>query len=116
MPENRLFNSIPENGPFTGTVNAAKQIQFTVTNSTGQATFSFQGVMQADGSITGTYCSLEVSTGKCSDYGLWSIAPASHDVGARLAGSSYPTQSTVQKTINSYRQIAWTGRRRSQHE
>src|SRR5205823_7037350 len=49
MPEHRLFDGIPENGSFTGTINAAKEIQFTVTNSAGQATFSFQGEIQPDG-------------------------------------------------------------------
>jgi hypothetical protein len=109
MPENRLFNGMPENGPFTGTINA-KQIQFAVTSSTEQATFSFQGAMQPDGTIAGTYCSPEASTGKCSDYGLWSVSPT----GARVVGSSYATQCLEQPTINS--QIAWTGRRPSQHE
>ncbi len=42
----------------------------------GQATFSFEGEMQPGGIITGTYCSsLGVVTGKCSDYGLWSVSP-----------------------------------------
>ena len=74
VPENGLFNGIPENAPFTGTINAAKQIQFTVTSNTGQATLSFAGVMQPDGSIAGTYCSLRTATGKCSEYGLWSVS------------------------------------------
>jgi hypothetical protein len=101
MPENRLFNGIPRNGPFTGTINTARQIQFKVTNGTDQATFSFQGVMQADGYIAGTYCSLEVSTGKCSDYGLWSMAPVSHVVRARPLRAAYSTQSVAKPAINS---------------
>lgn len=75
MPENTPFNGIPQNGPFTGTLNAAQQIQFTVTNEAGQATFSFVGLIQAGGDIVGTYCSLGAATGKCSDYGLWSVSP-----------------------------------------
>ncbi|TME03322.1 MAG: hypothetical protein E6I80_19445 [Chloroflexi bacterium] len=74
VPEKGLFNGIPQSGPFTGTVNTDKQIQFTVTSKTGQATFSFKGVMQPDGSIAGTYCSLRTATGKCSEYGLWSVS------------------------------------------
>jgi hypothetical protein len=74
MPENRLSNGIPWNNSFTGFINAAKQIQFTVTSKTGQATLSFEGVMQPDGSIAGTYCSLSAVTGKCSEHGLWSVS------------------------------------------
>ncbi len=75
MPENDLFSQIPTNGPFEGTITAAKEIQFILTSDTGQATFSFDGGMQPDGNIAGTYCSLAVVTGKCSDYGLWSVSP-----------------------------------------
>jgi ATP-binding cassette, subfamily B, bacterial len=72
---NRLFNGLPQSGPFTGTITTPKQIQFIVTDDRGQATFSFDGFIQPDGTIGGTYCSLEVVTGKCSDYGVWSISP-----------------------------------------
>ncbi len=75
MPTSGLFNGIPENGPFEGTITIAKQIQFTVASDTGQATISFDGEMQSGGIIVGTYCSLGVVTGKCSDYGLWSVSP-----------------------------------------
>jgi hypothetical protein len=75
MPENNLFSQIPKNGPFKGTITAAKQIQFILSSDTGQATFSFDGLLQPDGSIGGTYCSLGVATGKCNDYGLWSLSP-----------------------------------------
>ena len=44
-------------------------------------------------------CSFDVSTGKYNDYGLWSISPAQHDVGARLMGSSYPTKIAVQQPL-----------------
>jgi len=76
MPENTIFNGIPQNGPFKGTVNTAKQIQFIVTSNTGQATFSFNSVIQPDGTIAGVYCNLGEATGKCSDYGIWSLSPA----------------------------------------
>jgi len=75
MPPSSLFNGIPENGLFEGTITIAKQIQFTVASDTGQAAFSFDGEMQPGGIIAGTYCSLGVVTGECSDYGLWSVAP-----------------------------------------
>ena len=76
MPGNNLFNGLPGNGPLAGTVNGLKQIQFTVTSDSGQATYSFEGVIQSDGSIAGTYRSLGADTGNGSDYGLWSVAPA----------------------------------------
>ncbi len=72
---NSLFNGIPQNGPFTGTVNTAKQIQFIVTTEAGQYAFSFEGQIQSDGNIGGTYCGPETPTGKCSDYGVWSAYP-----------------------------------------
>ena len=75
MPGNSLFNGIPQNGPFTGTVNTAKQIQFIVTTEAGQYAFSFEGQLQSDGNIGGTYCGPETPTGKCSDYGVWSASP-----------------------------------------
>jgi len=76
MPQNTSLNGVPQNGPFKGTVTIARQMQFTVTNNTGLATFSFEGLIQPDGTIGGTYCNLEVASGGCSDYGLWSISPA----------------------------------------
>ena len=75
MPKNGIFNGIHQNGPFKGTVTTAKQIQFVVTSDTGQATFSFMGAIQSDGTVSGTYCSIEAATGKCSDNGLWSVSP-----------------------------------------
>jgi len=75
MPKNGIFNGIPQNGPFRGTVTTTKQIQFVITSDTGQATFSFMGAIQSDGTVSGTYCSIEAATGKCSDKGLWSVSP-----------------------------------------
>lgn len=75
IPENGVFKGISQNSSFTGTINPAKQIQFIVTSDTGQSTFSFDGAILPDGAIAGTYCSFGETTGKCSDYGLWSISP-----------------------------------------
>jgi len=72
---NRLFNGLPQHGPFTGAITTTKHIQFVVIDDTGQATFSFDGLLQPDGTTAGTYCSVEIVTGKCSDYGVWSISP-----------------------------------------
>ena len=76
IPDNAIFNGIPLNGPFTGTVTIAKQIQFIVTSDTGQTAFSFEGVIWADGTIVGSFCSPAEARGKCSNYGLWSVSPA----------------------------------------
>jgi hypothetical protein len=67
---------MPKSGSFQGTLNTSKEIQFSLMDNTGQATFAFNGVMQSDGNLAGTYCSLEVTAGKFSDYGLWSVSPA----------------------------------------
>src|SRR6266487_2737440 len=76
IPDNTILNGIPLNGPFTGTVTIAKQIQFIVTSDTGQTAFSFEGVIWADGTIVGSFCSPAEARGKCSNYGLWSVSPA----------------------------------------
>jgi hypothetical protein len=76
MPTNGLFTGIPTNDPFMGTITADNQIHFIVTNNKEKVTFSFDGVMLSDGTIAGTYCGQEAVTGKCSDYGLWSVSPA----------------------------------------
>src|SRR6266702_4182700 len=75
MPENNLVSTIPQSGPLQGTVSTAKEVQFTLLDNTGQATFSFNGLIVAANSIQGTYCSLKAAEGKCSDYGLWSVSP-----------------------------------------
>jgi len=73
---NSHLNTIPGNGSFTGAITTDKKIQFTLTNGAGKATFSFEGVIQADGNLAGTYCNTGGSTRQCSDYGLWSVSPA----------------------------------------
>lgn len=75
MPTNGTFNAIPRNGSFTGTINTSKHIQIILKTSTGQSAFSFDGQVTTDNRIVGTYCNVSNITGKCSDYGLWSISP-----------------------------------------
>src|SRR6266849_5554459 len=70
---NYLPSGMPGNGPFTGIITADNGIQFIVTSDTKQATFSFNGVILPDGTITGTYC--KTIAGKCSNYGLWNVSP-----------------------------------------
>ena len=68
-------------GPITnGTVSTNKAIQFTVTGNNGRAPLFFQGTVQPDGSMKGTYCSLD-QTGRCSPAaggaGTWNVSPKS---------------------------------------
>jgi hypothetical protein len=64
----------PAHLPFKGTITANGVIQFFATGA--KRTFLFEGLVQPDGTISGTYCGSVAGTRTCSDYGLWSIAPA----------------------------------------
>ncbi len=67
-------------GPFTGSVTTSNHIQFTVQSNQVPAPLSFQGAVQSDGSMSGTYCSLD-KTGRCSTAagggGTWNVGPSS---------------------------------------
>ena len=68
-------------GPFSGTINTAKELKFTVTDIAGSVTLFFEGVMQSATSLTGDYyrcSSVSLSQGgRCrqapGSYGIWSI-------------------------------------------
>jgi len=66
-------------GLFTGTVDTARHIQFTVPGVFGNGPLHFSGIVQADGSLTGSYCSLD-QTNRCNPsaggYGIWNVTPA----------------------------------------
>jgi serine/threonine protein kinase len=66
-------------GLFTGTVDAARHIQFTVPGVSGNASLHFYGTVQSDGRLKGNYCSLD-RTGHCNQlaggYGTWNVTPA----------------------------------------
>ena len=67
------------NGPFSGTINAKGQLQFTVQGYKGNAPLLFTGSMQAStGNLAGTYCSLD-NTGHCNPAaggsGTWHVSP-----------------------------------------
>ncbi|HEU5228106.1 MAG TPA: protein kinase [Ktedonobacteraceae bacterium] len=64
-------------GNYTGSVSADNKIQFIVPGSGGFLPLFFQGQVQSNGSVTGTYCSYRNNT---CDYaggghGVWSITP-----------------------------------------
>jgi eukaryotic-like serine/threonine-protein kinase len=66
-------------GFFTGTVDTARRIQFTVPGVYGNAPLQFSGIAQTDGSLKGSYCSLD-QTNHCNPgaggYGTWNVNPA----------------------------------------
>ncbi len=66
-------------GFFTGTVDTARHIQFTVPGVYGNAPLQFSGIVQTDGSLKGSYCSLD-QTNHCNPgaggYGAWNANPA----------------------------------------
>jgi hypothetical protein len=69
-----LARGVSAHLPFEGTITANGDIQFIATGI--KRTYFFEGVLQPDGTIAGTYCGSVAGTRICSDYGLWSIAPA----------------------------------------
>lgn len=67
------------NGTFNGTVFSNKSLNFTVHSSQVAAPLFFQGNINSDGSLSGTYCSLD-SAGNCNPAaggsGTWQVFPA----------------------------------------
>jgi serine/threonine protein kinase len=62
-------------GFFKGNISDAKHITFIVTDVSGQGNLSFEGAIQRDGNIAGSYCRLS-PTGQCADeFGVWSVSP-----------------------------------------
>jgi|GEM_PF-5525531 len=63
-------------GPFTGAINPAKNLQFTVEGYHGNAPLFFSGSVQSDGSLAGNYCSLD-SNAHCNTRtgasGTWKV-------------------------------------------
>lgn len=67
------------NGNFTGAVSTDNKIQFTVPGYAGLLPLFFQGQIQANGSMSGSYCSYQ--NNQCNygagGYGDWNVAPPS---------------------------------------
>ena len=68
------FSRVPVNVPFNGTVATGGILQFSITAS--KRTFYFEGFLQQDGTLAGTYCGVVAGSRTCSDYGLWSVTSA----------------------------------------
>jgi len=66
-------------GFFTGMVDTARRIEFTVPGVFGNGPLHFFGIVQADGSLKGGYCTLD-QTNHCNPsaggYGTWNVKPA----------------------------------------
>ena len=75
-----LTNGLSGTAPFTnGTVASNNTLQFEVTPYTQYPPLLFQGRVNTDGSLTGTYCSVQGN--QCNyaagGYGTWSVSPPS---------------------------------------
>ncbi len=74
-----LTNGLSGTATFTGTVSSNNTLQFEVTPYTQYPPLLFQGHLNADGSLTGTYCS--VQNNQCDyaagGYGTWKVYPPS---------------------------------------
>ena len=73
------FIGLHRTGTFNGIIDPhpPKHIQFTVKDSAGHVILSFDGHMQSDGELSGSYCNV-VQNAQCTgEYGLWTVTPAS---------------------------------------
>lgn len=70
-------NGLSSNGLLTGTVDTANHMQFTDQSSQGNAPLFFNGSVQSDDSLAGTYCSLGTNA-QCSSQagasGTWKVS------------------------------------------
>ncbi len=93
-------------GFFTGTVDTARRIQFTVPGVFGNGPLHFSGIVQADGSLTGSYCSLD-QTNRCNPsaggYGIWNVKPATAGQASSAMRSTSPHIASSQQGIFSNR-------------
>ncbi len=73
------FTGLNRTGAFNGIIDPhpPKHIQFAVKDSAGHVILSFDGHMQSDGELSGSYCNIDQDAQCTGDYGLWSVAPAS---------------------------------------
>jgi hypothetical protein len=73
----RVSLPLTGNGPFTGNIDTARHIQFTVQGFEGNAPLFFSGLVQSDGSMAGNYCSLGANS-QCSPQaggsGTWRVS------------------------------------------
>ena len=73
------FTGLHRTGTFNGIIDPhpPKHILFMVKDSAGHVILSFDGNMQSDGELSGSYCYVDQNAQCTGEYGLWSVAPAS---------------------------------------
>ncbi|GCF07672.1 serine/threonine protein kinase [Dictyobacter arantiisoli] len=86
-------------GNFTGSVATNKHIQFLVDAYPTLLPLFFEGTIQSDGSISGTYCSYR--NGQCDEsnghgYGTWSVTPASSAYNGNPIAASFASIGSAQ--------------------
>jgi len=70
-------NPLQGSNPFSGTVSS-NTVQFTVASYAGHLPLAFSGTVQANGSISGTYCSVNASgCDNSQGHGTWQVSPQS---------------------------------------
>jgi serine/threonine protein kinase len=69
------FTGLHRTGTFNGIIDPPKHLQFTVKDSAGHLILTFDGHMQSDGELSGSYCSVDQDARCTSEYGIWSVAP-----------------------------------------
>lgn len=70
------FSGLLRSGRFQGTINTDRHVYFVTTGDVGKVPISFDGAMQSDGTLEGSYCILNQAR-QCGSYGLWSASPTS---------------------------------------
>ncbi|GAC1350870.1 MAG: hypothetical protein NVSMB27_37580 [Ktedonobacteraceae bacterium] len=92
-------SALTGSGPFTGTIDTAKHLRFTVASFHGNAPLLFDGAMQSDGSLSGNYCSVG-SNGQCDAAagagGTWKVSKAASIVPTLQATVAIVTASVQQ--------------------
>ena len=71
------FSAMHRSETYSGILDTAKRIYFTVAASSSSAPLYFTGAVRADGNLVGTFCQIDKG-GQCTsngEYGLWSVAP-----------------------------------------
>ncbi len=100
-----LGSGLLGDGLFTGTIDTARRIQFTVPGVFGNGPLHFSGIVQADGSLKGSYCSLD-QTNHCNPraggYGSWKVTPAIAGHTLSPLRSNSPKSPTANKEENLY--------------
>ncbi len=87
-------------GPFTGNIDTAKQLSFTVASSHGNAPLLFVGTVQSNSSLSGNYCSVG-SNGQCNAQagaeGTWQVSQKSAIVPTQPAAADIAATATAQQ-------------------